>query len=97
MLSSFNKDFYAFIPIWMQNKLDMKILLYGKEGWFSRAWDTYRKKCLTFSKDDPEDPDIFFAKAEGNKVELVASDDDGVIFSESDEYSSYAKEDLKCD
>ena len=97
MLSSFNKDFYTFIPIWMQNKLDMKILLYRKEEWFSRAWETYRKKCLTFSKDDLEDPDIFFAKAEGNKVELVASDDDGLIFSENDKNSLYAKEDVKYD
>ena len=48
-MSNFNKDFYTFIPLWIQNKLDMKILLYGKEPWFEKAWNTYRKMCLTFS------------------------------------------------
>lgn len=79
----YDKDFYSYIPLWMQNKLDMKLALYRGESWFPEAWSTFRKICLTSSFRDIPDPDVFFAKAEKDITEMVASDDrDGVAFSE---------------
>lgn len=60
----FNKDFYSYIPLWMINKLDMKLLLYGKEDWFKTAWEQFRKVVMSKPMRDIPDPDTFFALAE---------------------------------
>ncbi len=64
MLNTLNKDFYSYIPLWIQNKLDMKIMLYRDEPWFEYAWKAYRDVCLTTKMYDIPDPDVYFAKAE---------------------------------
>lgn len=78
----YDKDFYYYIPLWMQNKLDLKLSLYHEESWFPKAWNTFRKICLTSSFKDIPDPDAYFTKAEKDISEMIASDDDGVAFSE---------------
>lgn len=77
-----NKDFYTKIPVWIQNKLDMKVLLYRNEEWFKNAWDEYREHCLTADAKDIIDPDYFFIKKEKEFDEMKSSDDDGVSFLE---------------
>lgn len=83
MADTFNKDFYTYIPLWIQNKLDMKILLYRNEEWFEKAWEQYRKHCMKAKVDDVEDPDFFFIKKEKEFNELKSSDDNGVQFSDN--------------
>lgn len=94
MSNTLNKDFYSYIPLWMQNNLDMKILLYGNEEWFIKAWNDYRKMCLTMRRKDIQEPDVFFAKAERDFSELVSSDDIGTAFSEDLEDALHASEDI---
>ena len=77
-----NKDFYTYIPLWIQNKLDMKILLYRNEQWFVKAWNDYRTMCMKSKQTDIEDPDYFFIKKEREYGEIKASDDDGESFSD---------------
>lgn len=89
MSNTLNKDFYSYIPLWIQNKLDMKLVIYKDEEWFEPAWNTYRKICLTVAFRDIPDPDVFFAKAEADfpnppAISLTASEDltDDVSFEE---------------
>lgn len=75
MENTFRKDFYSFIPLWIRNKLDMKLLLYRREEWFETAWDEYRKMCFQSKVEDVEDPDYFFVKKEkeltGKVIDIV--------------------------
>lgn len=64
MSSTFNKDFYTYLPLWIQNILDMKILLYRDEGWFETAWNRYRDACYKVKMRDIPDPDRFFSSVE---------------------------------
>lgn len=78
----FNKDFYTYIPMWIQNKLDMKVLLYRNEEWFTKAWNEYRTHCMKTKVEDIQDPDYFFITKEKEYGEIKSSDEDGIIFSD---------------
>lgn len=68
MSNMLDKSFYTFIPRWMQEKLEMKILLYKNEPWFETAWNKYANICKSLPKRQIPDPDEFFEKeASGNK------------------------------
>lgn len=64
MSNMFNKDFYAYIPTYMRDKLDTKILLYRNEPWFENAWNAFAKMASTRPMRDIVDPDSFFEKIE---------------------------------
>lgn len=82
MADTFNKDFYVFIPLWIRNKLDMKILLYRNEPWFVNGWEEYRKHCMKTRVEEVMDPDFFFIKKEKESNEMKSSEEGGEAFTE---------------
>ena len=69
----FNKDFYRYIPKWMEKKLETILERYSREGWFEAAWDSYRDMCMSMPLRSIPDPTVFFNNARSEEV-LVASD-----------------------
>ena len=57
-----NKDFYTFLPKYLQRDLDKKIELYSEEEWFEDAWNKYREHCWEADKKHMESPNLFFMK-----------------------------------
>ena len=59
-----NKDFLAFLPSYMQEKLHMKARLYANEPWFKAAWKEYRDICYKSPRNKLPDVDKFFDEYE---------------------------------
>ena len=80
----YNKDFYAYIPQWMERRLENIINDYGKEPWFEEEWEDYRGMCLSLPIRDIPDPLDFFGPKEEIIEENEEPEDEGVNFSEDD-------------
>lgn len=63
-----NKDFYTFLPKYLQRDLDKKIELYSEEEWFEDAWNKYREHCWEADKKHMESPNLFFGKLVDSNV-----------------------------
>lgn len=106
-----NKDFLAFLPSYMQEKLHMKARLYANKPWFNAAWKEYRDICYKTSRNQIPDVDKFFDEYETKfmynsfkvpveikQAEIITPIDipnDGVAFSEDDTEGLYANEELE--
>lgn len=86
MSNTYNKSFYAHLPPSVCDKLDMKILLYGKKPWFPEAFEEYEKivREKRVFRDIP-DVDAFFEDAERNAM-FGIEPEDGVAFAEKGGY-----------
>lgn len=84
-----NKDFYSFIPRWMQVKLDQIAEKYGLEDWFLSKWNEFRKIAKSVSMRDIPDPDGFFG--------IEETEDDVIVASDNEESIAFAEEDLVTD
>ena len=78
MSNMYDKSFYAFIPHWLQDKLTMKALLFGKEKWFEEAWAVYANYCKSMPARQIPDVDKFFEdaqeSAEGKTMYAVSNE-----------------------
>ncbi len=91
MSNTFNTDFFSFLPKWMADKVQMKILLYKDEPWLADAVKEYGDIVKSVARRDIPDPDRFFEKYEIqhytsiDEVDLAkekfSDDDAGLIFS----------------
>lgn len=84
MSSTYDKGFYAYIPLYMQNELDALIKQYGGEEWFAKAYENYKTLCLYFNLSSIERPGAFFERERLAAQNLYANDEVGVTFSEDD-------------
>jgi len=94
-MPNLNKDFYAYIPHWMETKLEKIIEKYQNEPWFEEHWNDFRAMCLALPIRNIPEPVIFFdgnettpiedkpARQEAEEKETEA-EDEGVNFSEDD-------------
>ena len=80
----YNKDFFSFIPKYMVNKLETKLVLYKDQDWFAEAWEKYRDIAKSVAMRDIPDPDEFFAHAEYESNSMNAIEETGVKFSDDD-------------
>ena len=84
MLNTFDKSFFAYIPVYMRVKLEAKLILYHDAPWFRKAWDEFAKIASTSSMRDIPDPDEFFEKFENESVLAIEPEEQAVKFSEDD-------------
>ena len=93
VLNKLDKSHFAFIPHWLEDKLTMKALLYGKEKWFKQAWNEYADICKSVSQRQIPDPDEFFDEAEKKfkGQEWYAADESGINFAEEEEPADILK------
>ena len=62
MKSKLNRDFYDNLPGFVCIILEELIEEFGKEEWFSKAWEEYRQHILNSSMDDMKMPGYIFQK-----------------------------------
>ena len=46
MSNTLNKDFYKYVPAYLQNTIDKQIKLFGEYDWFEDAGNEYRELVL---------------------------------------------------
>ena len=87
IFSQLDKSHFAFIPKWLQEKLEMKAHLFGNEKWFKETWDKYADICKSVSRREIPDPDEFFEEAEKTfkGQQWYAADDEGLNFAEEED------------
>lgn len=100
-MSDFNRDFYAYVPSYMRNMLENKLLLFRNEPWFEKAWNEFAQIASTRKQRDIPNPDTFFEKylteAKHNldivEYQAMESDEDSLRMTETDMESLDESED----
>ena len=78
MSSTYNKDHYKVLPLYLRNELELAIQRYSSEPWFEEAWNLYRAKVLTLANVRLDTPALYFQK-EAKSHEKVFSETQGVL------------------
>lgn len=84
MLSMFKKDFYAYIPKYIQNDLEEKIKKYSNENWFLEAWEAYRNHVMSYDRKHMQSPNLFFKDYLNNQKEEVIFPEQNADISEEE-------------
>ena len=79
MSNMLRKDFYIYLPVYLQNELNAKLEEYSAEEWFPAAWDMYRTHVLSTPKLHMQTPNLFFSQFIKEEPKEVAESEPEVV------------------